>query len=703
MKLRVVMVTIILPLLALSGLFAVLHLETERATRDHAFTSSKKIHEETHIANLVHELQRERGYTAGFLASQGSNFSPELIQQHSETDVLITPVLHDTPDLKEDHADSYAKMMDELAQLTAVRESVVKGDYDLKAAVEFYTTLIHDLLAVSHHIEKGETRGSIQVILEIRTLISAAKEKAGLERAAGATGLSTEFDLPLYNRFVALTGAEQGLLEEAEILLHEMQLETRIYSGGHFEALEAARHIIKTGFGTGDYQGLTAPQWFDLSTQWIDHLRSVEMDLDKQITTMSDSIYAKANQKLQSFLWICIGTMVFMGLFSLFVFERMISRIKTLTTVVHEFAQGKFDVFVPGINRKDELSKMAKAIYHFKQETLAMRRAAEELKASDEAELNAKHGRVVELVTEGLAALAKADLTSHFDEPLDGQYDEIRCDFNTASERLRTVLASIAETVSDLDHASAAMKASALDLASRTNEQVDTIRDTTERVDSLSTEVESFGKEIVSAAGLAGAARERANTSAEVMREAVDAMSRIQNSSEQIGQIISMIEDISFQTNLLALNAGVEAARAGDAGRGFAVVASEVRALAQRASNAAMEIKQLVDESGTHVNSGVQLVDRTGAALEEISTEITRMDDVLTRISEASQDQISSLHDLASSMKVINNLAGQNTSMAKETQSASGDIATRSSRLAGLICDFKLHKGQETARPGRAA
>ncbi|WP_353055682.1 methyl-accepting chemotaxis protein [Epibacterium ulvae] len=580
---------------------------------------------------------------------------------------------------------------------------MVKGDYVQKKAVAFYTTLIHDLLAVSHHIEKGETRGSIQVILEIRTLIAAAKEKAGLERAAGAAGLSSEFQLPLHNRFIGLTGGQQGLLDEAQILLHEMHMEDRIYASEHFKAIEAARQTIENGFETGEYKGLTAPEWFKISTAWIDHLRSVEINLDTQITAMSDSIYAKANQRLQKFLWICIGTMAFMGLFALFIFERMIARIKSLTTVVHEFAQGKFDVFVPGINRKDELSKMAKAIYHFKQETLAMRRAAEELKASDEADLNAKHGRVVELVTEGLAALAKADLTSHFDAPLDGQYDEIRCDFNTASGRLRTVLASIAETVSDLDHASAAMKASALDLASRTNEQVETIRDTTERVDSLSTEVENFGKEIVSAAGLAGAARERANTSAEVMREAVEAMSRIQTSSEQIGQIISMIEDISFQTNLLALNAGVEAARAGDAGRGFAVVASEVRALAQRASNAAMEIKQLVDESGTHVNSGVQLVDRTGAALEEISTEITRMDDVLTRISEASQDQISSLHDLTSSMKVINNLAGQNTSMAMDTQSASGDIATQSSRLADLIRDFKLQKGHEAARPGRAA
>lgn len=703
MKLRLAMFTIILPLLGLAGFFALLHLKTERDLRDHAYISSKKIHEENHISNLVHQLQRERGYTAGYLASHGKNFSEELTKQHTETDGFVQPVLTQTDDLRNDHPESYGKMLALLPELAPMRTRVLNTDVEAASAVAFYTGLIETLLSASHHLETSDARGQMQTMLEIRTLIGAAKEKAGLERATGATGLGSTFTLPLHNRFVLLGGAQQALLQEASILLHELNMENSIYTSESYQNIEAARRIIEAGLTSSDYKSLSPSEWFKISTAWIDDLRTIEIGIGEIVTAMSDNTYVIADNNFQKFLWICVAGMALTALVALTIFERLIIRIKLLTRVVDGFAKGDFNVFVPGIHRKDELSMMAKAIYHFKQETLAMRRAAEDLKASDEAALNAKHGRVVELVTEGLAALAKADLTSRFDDPLDGEYDEIRCDFNTASERLRTVLASIAETVTDLDQASAAMKASALDLASRTNEQVDTIRDTTERVDALSLEVESFGNDIISAASLAGSAREQANTSADVMREAVDAMSRIQNSSEQIGQIISMIEDISFQTNLLALNAGVEAARAGEAGRGFAVVASEVRALAQRASTAAMQIKQLVNESGTHVAAGVQLVGRTGAALGEISTGITQIDDVLSRVSEASEEQIKSLQDLASSMKVINNLAGQNTSMAMDTQTASGDIAIRSSHLADLIRDFKLRKDNNVSAVEQAA
>ena len=130
------------------------------------------------------------------------------------------------------------------------------------------------------------------------------------------------------------------------------------------------------------------------------------------------------------------------------------------------------------------------------------------------------------------------------------------------------------------------------------------------------------------------------------MREAVEAMDAIAKSSGQIGQIIGVIDEIAFQTNLLALNAGVEAARAGDAGKGFAVVASEVRALAQRASAAAKEIKGLVSSSTSHVDAGVRLVAETGKSLERIMSQVSEINTVVANIATGAHEQAASLQEV---------------------------------------------------------
>ncbi len=713
MKLRMVMLLIIGPLFALSGFFSLLHLQTEKDIRDHALDSREKLHEETIIADLVHELQKERGFSAGFLSSKGVKFTEQLSEQRKETtlrreafeEFVASSVFQElTKTLKQEHLAKLGEIAESLQNLETMRAQVSGLEAAVPTMVGYYTGLIQKLLTAAHPIESGGDDGSLKALLEVRTLISAAKEQAGLERAAGAGGLSRGFVLPLHNRFIKLGGAQEVLLAEASSVLEQINVEEPIYAGESFAALSEARRIISSGFETQNYEHLTPEKWFSLSTNWIDHLRALELDVAEKIDTLANSIVVAKNERLWSFAAVGLISSVVIGVFAVFVFERMIRRIKVLTGVVDGFAKGDFQIWVPNIDGKNELSKMARAIYHFKQETLALRREAEQMKEDDEAELNAKHGRVVELVTEGLAALAKSDLSCHFETPLDGGYDSIRIDFNTASSRLRDVLTSISGTISELDNSSSQMKASALDLAARSTEQVETIRETADRMGRLSTEVEDFGGEVQTASTLAGKTRERANSSSDVVQEAVAAMGRIQDSSERIGQIISMIEDISFQTNLLALNAGVEAARAGEAGRGFAVVASEVRALAQRASDASMEIKQLVEESGRHVADGVDLVDRTGIELGAISGDIMQVDEVLNRILEASQGQIASLHDLSDAMTTINNLAAQNTSMAEETRTTSGDIAQRSNQLAGLICDFRLDaEGGTTAMIGEAA
>ena len=698
MKLRFVMIAIIIPLLALATYFASITINAERESQAIASGSTIRATEQIIINDLVHELQKERGYSAGFVASGGANFAGDVARQRSATDRVRPPILTQTPTLQVERSVEFRRADAALKQLSDFRSRVQNLQATVPQVAGYYTGIINDLLLMAYPLGAGNVDESVNTLQATRALLAAAKERAGLERAMGSTGLAGGFSPTVYRNFLQHSGAQQALLTEIVKRKDAAEFVDTLYATPEFAAIQAARDRMLSQ----DETSPTAATWFQVSTDWIEVLREAEIAKSDEIGELSALLEIKSIATLRYTVLFGALSIAIVGIFAIGSFEWMVHRIKALTDVVYGFAKGDFTKFVPSINRTDEISLMAKAIYHFKQETLALRREAEDMKANDEAELNAKHGKVVELVTEGLAALANADLTCHFSEALDSDYDSIRVDFNSASERLRQVLNSIASTVAELDQAASGMNASALDLASRTTEQVETIRDTTARVSTLSSEVEVFGQDIVAASSLAGNARDQASQSAALMRDAVAAMDRIRTSSEQIGAIISMIEDISFQTNLLALNAGVEAARAGSAGLGFAVVASEVRALAQRASQAAMDIKALVDESGSHVKAGGDLVDQTGAALDEISQGIMKVDDVLTRIASGSQDQISGLRSLSKSMNLINDLAGQNTAVADDSKSSSHDIALRSQQLAGLICDFKLQPSS-ARKPNRTA
>lgn len=241
------------------------------------------------------------------------------------------------------------------------------------------------------------------------------------------------------------------------------------------------------------------------------------------------------------------------------------------------------------------------------------------------------------------------------------------------------------------------------DLSRRTEHQASSLEETAAALDQITATVNKAASSAAHAREIVTEARRDAETSGNVVNKAVVAMGEIEKSSQQINQIIGVIDEIAFQTNLLALNAGVEAARAGDAGRGFAVVASEVRALAQRSAEAAKEIKALISTSTAQVGEGVELVAQTGQSLGRIITKVADIDSAVSDIAAGAREQSSGLQEVNTAVNEMDKVTQQNAAMAEQATAASKSVADETDRLTTLVGKFKVGAAIAHRPTGRLA
>jgi len=299
---------------------------------------------------------------------------------------------------------------------------------------------------------------------------------------------------------------------------------------------------------------------------------------------------------------------------------------------------------------------------------------------------------------EALARLARGDLSERIDKPFTPTFDNLRIDFNLAADKLSLQLGAIKGTLDNVGASAEEIATASQDLSSRTESQAASLEETAAALEQVTTTVKKTTENARLANQVVTEAKRDAEKSGEVVGRAVEAMGRIEHSSDEIGNIIGVIDEIAFQTNLLALNAGVEAARAGDAGRGFAVVASEVRALAQRSAEAAKQIKTLIATSGADVEAGVKLVRETGAALAAIVVKVAEINALARDIASGAEEQNAALSEVNTAISQMDQSTQQNAAMAEEANAAVESMKQQIHRLAGAVGEFKLSGEAESSR-----
>jgi methyl-accepting chemotaxis protein len=312
-------------------------------------------------------------------------------------------------------------------------------------------------------------------------------------------------------------------------------------------------------------------------------------------------------------------------------------------------------------------------------------------------EMQHQLARVVDALKIGLRHMRDGDLSLRISDPFDAEYEELRADYNGTMDTLSTTVRELTESASGIHGEARDISTNADALSRRTESTAATLEETAAALDHLTTSVQSAAEGAARADHEVSDMRQSAERSGEIVMETVEAMDRISSFSEKITSITKVIEDIAFQTNLLALNAGVEAARAGDAGRGFAVVASEVRALAQRCTEAAREINELIADSGSHVKRGVELVGQTGTALKEIVQSIAGIATLVSEIAASAQQQSTGLAEINAAVNDLDQSTQQNAARLEETTAASQSLTDDAMVMVETMSHFKLANADDGA------
>lgn len=608
-------------------------------------------------SGLIHELQKERGMTAGFIASKGEKFKGELAKQREETDgarkKLETFVSENAASIELVKV-TLEGANSKLAGIATIRSSADGLKLEGKESFTFYSGTISGYLDVIGAVSSSAANAALATDATALLSFVSAKEYAGRERATlNAVFSADRFDDETYQRFLRILASQESYLsmfgkyasKEEQAKAKEQLDSPAAKKVDEFRALALSKGLAG-GFG------VAPEQWFTAITEKINGMKEVENGIAAHISDAAAGFEAEARQQMLLSAGLTAALLLVSLTMGWLVASNILKPLKGLVRMIGDIADGEGDLTTRlETDRNDEIGEVCILFNRF-----------------------------VEKIHDIVQQVARSTVQ------VSGAADHLR----ETAEQIATAAEEVACQSTTVATASEEMSATSTDISRNCTIAAD--------VSNQATGTAQEGAEIV----------KRTLTGMQQIAERVTIASRsvggLGARSDQIGAIVGTIQDIADQTNLLALNAAIEAARAGEQGRGFAVVADEVRALAERTTKATREISEMIKaiqaetssavatmESGVSVmEAGMENSQQSGQSLEQILSAISEVTAQVHQIATAAEEQTATTGEISNNIHQITQVVHETARGAHETANSAAKLTTMAGELQSLVNRFKL-------------